>query len=117
MRKLGIIAGEGALPLALETWARRRRIPFVVARIRTRDGGCELGSFAMSDISGVINLFKAKGVDTVVMAGGIYYARVGFSLKLLEFAARLLFVRNRHDGVLRLAIAELEKNGFRVVGV
>jgi DUF1009 family protein len=47
----------------------------------------------------------------------VHGAEIGFSLKLVEFAAKLLFMKNRYDGVLRLVIREFEKNGMAVIGV
>lgn len=123
---LGIVAGNKELPATAAKWAKANKIPLSIAglagcadadalrRIAGADGYLGVN---ISEITGTIGWFKSRGVDTVVMLGGVGGCRPRLTLDLLRIAARLLFMRRRYDGVLRLVIERFERAGFRVAGV
>jgi DUF1009 family protein len=123
--KLGIIAGGGALPgllvsacqsagrphflLGLTGFAEDARLP------RAADSWIRLG-----EVGKGFDTLRKAGVEEVVMAGAV--KRPGFSelkpdLKGAAFLARVAGRALGDDGLLTAVIAEIENEGFRVVGV
>ncbi|MCL2439779.1 MAG: UDP-2,3-diacylglucosamine diphosphatase LpxI [Alphaproteobacteria bacterium] len=118
MSRLGIIAGDKSLPSTLINFLKSQGADdTVVAGIIGSYEGVADARFRLAELPKLIAYFKRLGVERVVLAGGVHTAKVGFSLKLIEFALRLLFMKNRYDGVLRLVVREIEKNGMKVVGI
>ncbi|MDR0367091.1 MAG: UDP-2,3-diacylglucosamine diphosphatase LpxI [Rickettsiales bacterium] len=115
MHRLGIVAGDGRLPLEIRAWCEKRGIPFEYAQARRRGRGC--AGYPLAALGRVVRMFGRRGIDRVVLAGGVRGSRIGFSWLLVKFAWKLLFMRNRYDGVLRLVIGEFEKAGMSVVSV
>ncbi|MDR3126390.1 MAG: UDP-2,3-diacylglucosamine diphosphatase LpxI [Rickettsiales bacterium] len=112
--RLGLVAGGGNLPDIII-----KKFPdAAVARIITARGKEGAGrKFFISDLKGVISYFRGERVDTVAMTGDVYDAKPRISPDLIRLMLRVLFMRRRHDGILRLVIREFEKSGMRVVGV
>jgi len=110
--RLGLVAGCGSLPALVLS-----RFPdAVVARIATRGNKSE-DRFFITDLARVIRYFRSCEIDTVVITGDVYRAAWRPSLMLVRLALRLIFMKNRLDGILRLVIAQFEKAGMRVVGI
>ena len=124
-RKLGIIAGSGALPGKLVEKCRETgRDCFVLAFDGETDPACVEGvEHAWSRIGAAARNFatmRQAGVEEVVMAGGI--RRPSFSAMRPDWRAARFFaaVGMRalgDDGLLRAVTREMEKEGFTVVGI
>jgi len=124
MKKLGLIAGSGALPAAVA--AEARSAGYSVAAIALQHlADHNLGS-AVDEISWVsvgklgviIDTLKKAGVKEAVMAGKVpksllYKSRIVPDLR----AVKLLFsLKDRSDDAIMLAITnELEKEGIRLL--
>lgn len=122
---IGLVAGDKKLPCLIAKFAKKNKIPLTVAGIN----GCvnpellklckkeNFKKFFISELSKTISFFKINGVDTVVIVGGVNTAKFKFTFDLLRMAFKLLFIKNKYDGILRLVISEFEKAGFKVVGI
>ncbi|MCK5518434.1 MAG: UDP-2,3-diacylglucosamine diphosphatase LpxI [Alphaproteobacteria bacterium] len=124
MSRLGIIAGGGELPRKLIEACQRDDRSFFVLAIRGQankknlknvpHSWCRIGA-----IGEAINIFKSENVDTLVMAGSV--KRPGLpemkpDWRTIQVFARLGMAAFGDDSLLRAVVAELEKEGFRLVG-
>lgn len=124
MKKLGLIAGNGRLPVAIATEARRSgHHVFAVALDPLADkemdsAADEVRRISVGKLGTIIDALKKSGVKNVVMAGKvpkslIYKSRIVPDLR----AMKLLFsLKDRSDDSILLAITgELEKEGLTIV--
>ena len=126
--KLGILAGAGELPLRLIEACRAQGRPYFVLAF---EGSCDPASlvgqpheFTRFGASGSgLKILRKNGVDELVMAGGVrrpslialrpdwrttrFFLKIGMRA-LTDFG---------DDRLFRAIIAELELEGFRIVGV
>lgn len=122
--KLGIIAGAGDLPVCLAQSCQERQLPYFVLALR---GHADAGWLSqhphawvqLGSIGEVFSLLKKSDVREVVLAGAV--RRPSFSdLELDWRGAKLLATLSLKalgdDGLLRVVVAEFEKEGFRVIG-
>ncbi|MGN0929959.1 MAG: LpxI family protein [Alphaproteobacteria bacterium] len=125
MRKFGLIAGDRDLPFAVRKWAKKNHIDLYVAGIKgcvdvALFNGMEKSHYInphLSQLSKVIKFFKSNGVREIVLAGGVNNSSVRITFDVIRLFFKLLFIKKKYDGILRLVIAEFEKNGIKVVGV
>lgn len=123
--KLGILAGKGELPRRLiEACHAEGREVFVIAFPGETDRAvAESVSHAwlpIAQVGGILRALHEAQVEEVVLAGAI--RRPSFlSLKPdrrgLSLLGKITRGRMGDDGILSLAVAELESEGFRVVGL
>jgi DUF1009 family protein len=123
---LGLIAGQGDLParvvdrclvagrpvcvVGFDGQTDFSRIPGSVPLLKTRLGA----------VGQIIDWFKENGVRDLVLAGGIKrpsFLSVCPDARGAQFIARVGLKALGDDGLLRAVIAELESDGFRVLGV
>ncbi len=122
---IGLVAGDKNLPFLVAEFARKNKISLSVVGIKgsvkkelskfVKKGNYK--NFFISDLSKTISFFKSNGVDTVVIVGGVNTAKFKFTFDLVKMFFKLLFIKNKYDGILRLVISEFEKAGFKVVGI
>lgn len=125
MKKFGLIAGDRNLPFAVRKWANENHIDLYIAGVK----GCvDMALFTdmkkshyiiphLSQLSKVIKFFKKNDVCEIVLAGGVNNSSVRITFDVIRLFSKLLFMKNRYDGILRLVIREFEKNGIKVVGI
>ena len=123
--KLGLIAGGGQLPgLVIEACVASGRSLHVIALEGHADPAV-IGPFPAEWIrlgeagSGFAKLKKAGAVE-VLMAGHVRrpsLSELAPDFRTAAFFARIGFKALGDDGLLRAVTAELESEGFRVVGV
>ncbi len=122
MKTLGLIAGNGRFPLLFADAARQAgyRVTAVAHRGETpealQDRVDELHWIKVGQIGHLIEHFKAAGVETVVMAGGIKKARM-FTEYRPDLRALKVLAKVRHfkdDALLRALADELESEGIAV---
>lgn len=118
---LGIIAGEGRLPVLLAQEARKSR-PLVVVSI-AEETVPELAEWAsvlkrvhVGKIGGILRAFQDEGVQEIVMLGGVpksvLFQPHKFDLTAWKILAR---TKKRGDQALFRSIAEeFEAHGFRI---
>ncbi len=124
MRKLGLIAGGGTLPVEIAEHCEKAGRPLFVVRLKGFAGldlskwdGAEIG---LAEIGKCFKALKAAGCEAVCLAGNV--SRPDFaSLKpdmkgLTLLPAAIAAARKGDDALLRLLVQEFEKEGFAVEG-
>ncbi|WP_369059663.1 UDP-2,3-diacylglucosamine diphosphatase LpxI [Caulobacter sp. 73W] len=124
MRKLGLIAGGGALPVEIANYCQSAGRPFAVMRLRGFSGP-ELRDFpgvdvGLAELGKCIKALCAAGCEAVCFAGNV--ARPDFAaLKpdlrgLAALPGVIAAARDGDDALLRRILAEFEKEGFAIEG-
>lgn len=122
--KLGIIAGNDDLPRRVIERCRKIQRPYFVLAIKgqtdpqTVDGSDHVW-VRLAAVGKALEHMKAAGVKELVLAGGIRRPswtelrpdRVG-----AKWLAKLAKHARGDDSIFRILTAELEKEGFRIVG-
>ncbi|MFB9951982.1 LpxI family protein [Rhizobium puerariae] len=124
--RLAIIAGNGFLPVHLAAAARAAgEDPFII-RLRNESdqdfGDFETAAASIADIVGFSRIFREKGVDRVVLSGGVTRRpdwrdiRPNWkALRKLPLLVRTL-MSGGDDALLQVAIGIVEAQGCRVIG-
>ncbi|PVM86555.1 UDP-2,3-diacylglucosamine diphosphatase [Caulobacter endophyticus] len=124
MRKLGLIAGGGALPIELAAHCERAGRPFSVMRVRgfadpslEQYPGAEVG---IAEFGKAFKALKEEGCEAVCFAGVV--DRPDFSALIPDFRGVKVLpglikaAREGDDALLRRVLTEFEKEGFIVEG-
>lgn len=124
MRKLGLIAGGGGLPVEIAQHCERSGRPLFVVRLKGFAGaglapyaGAEVG---IAELGKCFRALKQAGCHAVCLAGNV--ARPDFAslvpdLRGLRVLPRAIAAaRKGDDALLRLLVGEFEKEGFAVEG-
>ncbi|WP_334164297.1 UDP-2,3-diacylglucosamine diphosphatase [Phenylobacterium sp.] len=124
MRKLGLIAGGGSLPVEIAEHCERSGRPLFVVRLKGFAGG-ELAPYAGAEV-GIAELgkcFKAlkrAGCEAVCLAGNVsrpdFAALIPDLRGLTALPAAIAAARKGDDALLRFLVGEFEKEGFAVEG-
>lgn len=122
--KLGIVAGSGILPGLLAAACRREGRPFFVLGLQgfanpvllqqEPDAWIKIGEAGRG-----FELMHEAHVKEIVMAGGLKrptLADLQPDMRTLKFFARIAGKILGDDGLLSAVVAEIEREGFRVVG-
>jgi DUF1009 family protein len=124
MRKLGLIAGGGSLPVELAAHCEAAGRPFAVMRLRgfaepvlAGYPGIEAG---LGEFGKVFKALRAEGCEAVCFAGVVDrpdFAAIKPDLRGLTVIPGLISAaRQGDDALLRRVLAEFEKEGFAVEG-
>jgi len=123
MRKVGLIAGNGRLPILFAETARREGVD-VVAIAHQGESSPEIEA-VVSDLTWVkvgqleriIRIFKDRGIDHAVMAGGIHKSKALENFEPDERAMQMLTTLGAwgDDAILRGVAGVLESEGIRIV--
>ena len=124
MRKLGLIAGGGSLPVELAAHCEAAGRPFAVMRLRgfaepvlANYPGIEAGR---GEFGKVFKALRAEGCEAVCFAGVVDrpdFAAIKPDLRGLTVIPGLISAaRKGDDALLRRLLAEFEKEGFVVEG-
>jgi len=123
MQRVGLIAGNGRLPLLFARSARSQGIEVIAVAHdgETLPGLTDLVSaitwVKVGELERIIHAFQHAGVTRAVMAGGIHKAalleRFAPDQRALGFLARLAHFGD--DALLRGVAAELESEGIEIV--
>ena len=125
MKKLGIIAGAGALPIALIEACERMKRPFFVLGLKGHanpkefDKALPMAWIRLGAVGKAFRLMKKEGVEEIVMIGAVKRpSLVGLfpDLRGLKAIARLK-KKSGDDSLLRGIAKEIESEGFKVVGI
>jgi UDP-2,3-diacylglucosamine hydrolase len=123
--RLGIVAGNGGLPRRLvEACRESGRDVFVLALEGAAEPAtiadaphawCRVGAAARG-----LALLRENAVAELVLAGGVRrpsLAALRPDWRAAKFLARVAYRALGDDGLLSAVVAELEREGFRVIGV
>jgi hypothetical protein len=124
LRKLGLIAGGGALPLALAEHCRQAGRPYFVIRLRSfADPPLEAhpGDVAgMAEIGRILRLARAAGCEALCFAGVVrrpdFTALKPDARGLAWLPGAALAARNGDEALLRFLMKGFEKEGFAIEG-
>jgi DUF1009 family protein len=124
MRKLGLIAGGGSLPVEIAEHCQRSGRPLFVIRLKGFAGaglepyaGAEVG---LAELGKCFKALKRAGCEAVCLAGQVN--RPDFSSLMPDIRgltvlpAAIAAARKGDDALLRLLVGEFEKEGFAVEG-
>lgn len=124
MQKLGLIAGGGSLPVEIAEHCQRSGRPLFVIRLKGFAGqglepyaGAEVG---LAELGKCFKALKRAGCHAVCLAGNV--ARPDFTALmpdlrgLAALPAAIAAARKGDDALLRMLVAEFEKEGFVVEG-
>ena len=122
---LGIIAGGGALPVALIKACRQQKRPmFVVALKGQADpdllSGVDGAFVRLGAIGKAIRLLKKANVKEMVFIGSVRRPSVSEICpdgKALSMLCRAGFRLRGDDSLLKIILSEMERLGFKVVGI
>ena len=126
MKKLGIIAGAGALPIALIEACERMNRPFFVLGLKGHadpkdyDAALPMAWIRLGAVGKGFRLMKQNGVEEVVLIGAVKRpSLVGLlpDVRGMKALARLGKKALGDDGLLRGIAKEIERDGFTVVGI
>ena len=121
---LGLIAGLGDLPVAIAGNAAATGQGVYVVRLKGFEEprlagfpGCVAG---LGEVGAVIERLKAAGCQDLVFAGNVSrpdFRNLKLDLKGLALLPKVLAqARQGDDALLRVLVAEFERQGFRVIG-
>lgn len=124
MQKLGLIAGGGALPVEIAQHCERSGRPLFVIRLKGFAGG-DLVDYAgaevgLAELGKCLTALKRAGCRSICLAGNV--ARPDFASLVPDLRGLALLpkviatARKGDDALLRLLVAEFEKEGFQVEG-
>jgi hypothetical protein len=124
MRKLGLIAGGGALPLELAEHCRERGRPYFVMRLRGFAEpalGAHPGADAgIAEIGRIARLAKENGCEALCFAGVVRrpdFAALKPDMRgLAALPGAIRAARQGDDALLRYLMGEFEKEGFVIEG-
>lgn len=124
MRKLGLIAGGGGLPVEIAEHCERAGRPLFVIRLKGFAGsgladyaGAEVG---IAELGKCFKALKRAGCEAVCLAGNV--SRPDFSSLVPDLRGMAVLPRavaaaaKGDDALLRLLVGEFEKEGFAVEG-
>ncbi|MBO7483721.1 MAG: UDP-2,3-diacylglucosamine diphosphatase LpxI [Alphaproteobacteria bacterium] len=125
MKKLGIIAGSGALPHALIEACERMHRPFFVLGLKGHanpkefDKALPMAWVRLGAVGKAFRLMKKEKVEEIVMIGAV--KRPSFVGLFPDFrgmkAIAHLKKKSGDDSLLRGIAKEIESEGFKVVGI
>jgi len=120
---IGLIAGSGKFPILIAETAAKKGLKIVaVAHRGETDPELEkkvssVTWVGLGQFGHLLEAFKLRGVNKVLMAGGInktnMFKNLRLDLKGMAIAGKLLVFHD--DDILRAVAHELEKEGIRVV--
>ncbi|MDB5418624.1 MAG: hypothetical protein JWP50_2043 [Phenylobacterium sp.] len=124
MKKLGLIAGGGGLPVEIAEHCERSGRALFVVRLKGFAGaglepyaGAEVG---LAELGKCFRLLRRAGCEAICLAGNV--ARPDFSALvpdlrgLAVLPGAILAATKGDDGLLRFLVREFEKEGFHVEG-
>ncbi len=123
--KLGIVAGGGELPGLVAAACRADGRPFHILALSGHADPAVIGDapqdwIRLGEAGTGFDLLRRAGVVDVVMIGPVRrptLSELAPDLRTARFFARVGLKALGDDGLLRAVVAEMEQEGFRVVGV
>ncbi len=125
MTNIGLVAGGNNLPILVKNYANTKNINLFIAGIKGSVNNTlknniknkNYKEFYLTEISKVINFFKINNVNQVIIVGDIYKAKIKLTFSFIKLILKLLFIKKKYDGILRLIIKEFEKQNIKIIGI
>ncbi len=125
IKKVGLVAGNGMMPVEIVKSCRARGIEVYVAGLmpfadEAAYAGLPFVGARLGEAGKILKFFKENGAMDLVMAGGI--KRPSFKELIPDWEgakilAKLAMKNLGDDALFRALSDEIEKRGFRVVGI
>jgi DUF1009 family protein len=123
--KLGIIAGGGGLPLQVIQACLQNRRNFFVIALKDQTDPAVVAAIPHEWVSlgksgKALKKLKEQNVSDLVMVGSVSrptFSSIGLDLWTTKFLVKAGAAALGDDGLLGALVREIEKEGFRVVGV
>ncbi|MBO5997597.1 MAG: UDP-2,3-diacylglucosamine diphosphatase LpxI [Alphaproteobacteria bacterium] len=125
MKKLGIVAGRGTLPLMLIKACQEQKRPFYVLALKDHaepelySDDLPLSWIRLGDVGKAIQIAHENKVEEIIMIGAVRrptFSELRPDWRGVKFFAKAGIKALGDDGILKAAIEEIEKEGFSVVG-
>ena len=125
MNKLGLIAGGGHFPGLVIAACRAQGRPLHVIALKGHAEAEVIGDYPadwirLGEAGTGFSLLKKAGVTDVVMIGHVRrpsFTEMAPDFRTAAFMARVGMKALGDDGMLRAVVAELESEGFKVLGI
>ena len=132
IKKVGMIAGNGMMPVEILKKCRERGVEIYVAGLapfadeanflpgELFPEGVPHVMARLGEVGKILKFFKSHGVTELVLAGGI--KRPSFKelipdWEATKILAKIALKKQGDDGLLRAVLSELEVRGFHIRGV
>lgn len=125
MKKLGIIAGKGALPQKIYEYCKANKIECFIAYISEQDEDSIISKnshfFKIGEVGKILKFFKQHKCNDLILAGSL--KKPNFKKIKIDFKGFILLgkiLRNKLAGdnaMLTTIISFLEKNKFNIIEV
>ena len=125
MKKLGIVAGRGQLPLQVIKACQEKKRPFYVLALKEHaepelyGDDLPISWIRLGDVGKAIKIAHDNGVEEIVMIGAVRrpsFSEIRPDWRGVKFFAKAGLKALGDDGILKAAIDEIEKEGFSVIG-
>lgn len=124
-KTLGLIAGGGMMPVEIINYCNEKNIPIFAVGIEPFACEEQLQDaphvFAkLGEVGKILKSLKKNNVYHVVLAGGIKRPALKELIpdwEGMKLIAKLAIKRISDDNMFRMAMDEIERNGFHVVGI
>lgn len=125
IKKIGLVAGGGMMPVEIIKHCNATGMPIFVIGLESfapeenlKDAPHEFAR--IGEVGKIIKAFKREGVTHIVMAGGIKRPSLKEMMpdwEGVKILSKLAIKRTSDDNLFRRIIEEVEKFGFKVVGI
>ena len=125
LKKIGMVAGGGNMPIEIIKYCKEKGIDIYVIGLEPFASEDQLSgtphSFAkIGEVGKMMKIFKSNNINNIVLAGGIKRP----SLKELipdwvgmKILTKLAIKKMSDDNLFRAVINEIEKLGFKILGI
>lgn len=125
IKKIGLIAGGGMMPVEIIGNCRARGVEVVVAGLlpwadETMYQGVDHVMARLGEVGKILKFFKSHDVRDIVLAGGIKRPALKELIpdfEAVKILARIALSKQTDDGLFRAVIGEIESRGFHVCGI
>lgn len=125
IRKIGLVAGSGMMPVEIIRSCRERGIEMCVAGLlpwADEDVFQDVEHLMarIGEAGKILKFFKEHGVRDLVLAGGIKRPSLKELIpdfEAVKILAKIAVKKQSDDGLFRAVIAEIESRGYHVCGI
>lgn len=125
IKKIGLIAGSGMMPVEIVASCRARGIEVHVAGLKPwaeeeRYKDLDHVMARIGEVGKILNFFKSAGVKGIVLAGGIKRPSLKElvpDMEALKILAKVAITKANDDTLFRAVVNAIEERGFQVLGI
>jgi DUF1009 family protein len=125
VKKIGLLAGGGMMPVEIVASCRARGIEVYVAGLQPWADEAMYQEVdhvmaRLGEVGKMMKFFKAHGVTELVLAGGIKRPALKELIpdfEAVKILAKVALNKKTDDGLFRAVIDEIEARGFHILGI